>query len=66
MRTILSLAAKSVSASHRATSARTSSLRAGVTASSKSSTRLSAALARDFASIRSLPPGTKWSERRSW
>src|SRR4030095_902892 len=39
-------------------------LRSGATASSRSRIRPSAGSVRALASMRSLPPGTKWSERR--
>ena len=50
--------------SHSVTLARAAGLRSGGTESSRSSTRVSAALASALARYRSLPPGTKCTDRR--
>src|SRR5262249_31735385 len=50
--------------SHSRTTPRVAALRSGATASSRSRMRPSAGMVRALASMRSWPPGTKWSDRR--
>ena len=55
---------KSSVSSQRRTMGRVAVLRSGGTESSRSRMRPSAGSVSDFCIIFSLPPGTKWSERR--
>src|SRR2546425_593160 len=64
IRTQRSRPPKSFRPSHSLTTPRVAALRSGATASSRSRMRPSAGNVRALASIRSLPPGTKWSDRR--
>ena len=64
MRTQRSRPPKSSFSSHRRTIGRVAALRSGGTASSRSRMRPSAGNVSALAIIFSLPPGTKWSERR--
>src|SRR5262245_21177674 len=64
MRTHFSRPPKSSASSQPRTTGRVATFRSGATASSRSRMSPSAGSARAFCIIRSLPPGTKWSDRR--